>query len=71
MKYALYEGDSKPAGNIVSAELDDNFSAENWAKDWVRANGKDGGYTLERTDGGLALSLFRTHQGQWYFARIS
>jgi hypothetical protein len=67
MKYELYEGDSKPADSILSVDLDDNFSAERWAKAWVRTNAKSGLYTLEGTNGGFAVALFRTNAGQWYF----
>lgn len=66
MKYALYEANTKAGGERLTGEFEDNFSAESWAKGWVGANAKGDNYTLEREDGGLAMSVFRTQAGQWY-----
>ena len=66
MKYKLYEGNTKSARDALTEEFEDNFSAERWARNWVGANGKGDNYTLEREDGRLAMSVFRTQSGQWY-----
>lgn len=66
MKYELYDGDAKSDGEVRSADLADNFVAETWAKDWVRANATSDFYTLERADGGLSMAVYRTTAGQWY-----
>ncbi len=51
---------------VADADLPDHFTAENWARDWVRANATQGSYVLQGADGGFARSLFKTHSGQWY-----
>lgn len=66
MKYGLYEGNSRSGQPLLTAELNDNFAAENWAKDWLKANAKGDTFCLERDDGAWSMIVFRTQAGQWY-----
>lgn len=66
MKYSLYGDAGESRSPVLSGEFDDNLSAENWAKGWARTNATGDHYSLEREDGGFAMSIFRTQAGQWY-----
>jgi hypothetical protein len=66
MKYVLYQGDARSAGDVHDGEFDSNFAAEQWARSWVKTNAKSPRYTLEREDGQYAMTVFRTDFGQWY-----
>jgi hypothetical protein len=66
MKFELSEGIAANSHLVNGGEsFDDWFSAEEWAKNWVRNNAKKDAYTLQ-CDGKAAMSLFKTDAGQWY-----
>lgn len=69
MKYNL-RAESSPQ-NLASAELADNFAAENWAKDWVKAHAELDVYILQSGDGRFAMRVFRTKAGQWYLTPLA
>jgi hypothetical protein len=68
MYYQLFET-ANPAEPLARGHFDDDFTAENWARDWARRKGDIDDYLIRRIDGGLSSQLFRTHAGQWYIMR--
>ncbi|MCW1432243.1 hypothetical protein [Novosphingobium sp. JCM 18896] len=64
MRYILRDKDG-----VVAARADDiktEFSAFNWARDWLARHADQDRYRLETETGGRANSLIRTISGQWY-----
>lgn len=56
---------------VATADLPDQFAAENWAKDWVRGNDAQGEYLLQGKGGDFRRSLFKTQSGHWYLTPAS
>jgi hypothetical protein len=65
MNYQLRASDGS-GETVENADLADQFAAERWALEWVRANGAQDSYLLKSADGRFAQTLFRTKSGQWY-----
>ncbi len=68
MDYLLFKKGNGSA-SLAQGSFDDDFLAENWARQWAQNDGSGDDYLIKRADGGLNSQLFRTHAGQWYIMR--
>lgn len=68
MNYQLCRKDA-PSTALATADFDDDFAAEKWARQWAEREGSGADFVIRRSDGGLSAQLFRTVAGQWYIMR--
>ena len=68
MDYQLCKKDNASTV-LAQGDFSDDFSAENWAREWAQKSGTSDDYLIKRADGGLTSQLFRTNAGQWYIMR--
>lgn len=66
MRYQLFREDDLSAVLLESEDLQSEFAATEWAREWVKAHADHDRYRLQQSDGGRATLLLRTIAGQWY-----
>lgn len=66
MKYQLRAngGSREP---VAEADLPDHFSAEQWAREWVKSAAGDDSYILQSAEGDFGRLVAKTKFGQCYF----
>lgn len=66
MRYHLLREDDLSTVVLESDDIQSDFAATEWAREWVKAHADHDRYRLQQSDGARPTLLLRTVAGQWY-----